>query len=176
MVSTQQQTPEEPPTPTETSTDTAATAVAEKPPSDPSSSSGTSIYRDVLDLSPQELLSAALQLFATTTRTTAAATAEKDEAGNKTPLDVEHLESLILELCQHLVSCSDARRVAQFLPGHHSAENWMEGGAEVQRSVVLQLAATAGRGEKVGDVRLIDPTITAGTANPLQLPSPLAFG
>jgi hypothetical protein len=25
-------------------------------------------------------------------------------------------------------------------------------------------------GEKVGDVRLIDPTITAGTANPLQTP------
>ncbi|KAL4551408.1 hypothetical protein Ndes2526B_g05698 [Nannochloris sp. 'desiccata'] len=59
-------------------------------------------------------------------------------------------------MCQHLVSCADAQRVAQLLPGHYSAENWMEGGAEAQRSVVLQLAASAGRGEKTTIVHSVD--------------------
>jgi hypothetical protein len=118
------------------STTTTTAAAVEKETGETSSAS--SIYRNMLSLSPQELLSTALQVFST---------AEADRSKNEPKVDVEYLKALVLDVCQRLVSCSDAQRVAQLLPGHHSAENWMEGGAEVQRSVVLQIAASSGRGD-----------------------------
>jgi hypothetical protein len=118
----------------ETSTDTAVQAAAEK-----NSTVSTDMYRELLFLSPQELLSAALRVLSANTTS--------EETQSERIIDFEYLNSLILDLCQHFVSSCDAQRVAQLLPGHDSAENWMQGGAEVQKSVVLQLAATAGRGE-----------------------------
>ncbi|KAH7618770.1 putative MAG2-interacting protein 2 [Nannochloris sp. 'desiccata'] len=130
----------------ETPADTTAQGAAEKHPTD-----ATYTYRELLFLSPQELLSAALHVLSATTTAEEAASKKSVNV-----IDLEYLESFILDMCQHLVSCADAQRVAQLLPGHYSAENWMEGGAEAQRSVVLQLAASAGRGEKTTIVHSVD--------------------
>ena len=121
--------------------------------------------RDFLSTKPQYLLTSAVDTpIGSNTVDTSAPASESDTTSlqeerstgtqhdDNTPIptstsnsiaNVSALKSLILDLSQQLVASSDAQRIARLLPGQWTASHWMEGGAEAQRAVVLQLAAAA---------------------------------
>ena len=96
--------------------------------------------------SPHDLVMAALGFNPSVPKPTC------DDGSSPQPPSLEALQSIIIDLGNRLVASSDAQRVARLLPiggrgggGLGGAQReWLEGGAEAQRNVVLRLAAAAG--------------------------------